>query len=133
MEGTRKLDSQSEKKSPTDFAIWKKASNEHIMRWNSPWGEGFPGWHLECSAMSEKYLGKQFDIHGGGMDLIFPHHEAEIAQSKSCNGCSPVKYWMHNNMITINGQKMGNSLGNFINLNQFFEGSHKNLTQAYSQ
>ena len=132
LEGTRKLDSQSEKKSPTDFAIWKKASNEHIMRWNSPWGEGFPGWHLECSAMSEKYLGKQFDIHGGGMDLIFPHHEAEIAQSKSCNGCSPVKYWMHNNMITINGQKMGKSLGNFINLNQFFEGSHKNLTQAYS-
>ena len=132
LEGTRKLDSQSEKKSPTDFAIWKKASNEHIMRWNSPWGEGFPGWHLECSAMSEKYLGKQFDIHGGGMDLIFPHHEAEIAQSKSCHGCSPVKYWMHNNMITINGQKMGKSLGNFINLNQFFEGSHKNLTQAYS-
>ena len=110
LEGTRKLDSQSEKKSAVDFAIWKKASPEHIMRWSSPWGEGFPGWHMECSAMSEKYLGKTFDIHGGGMDLIFPHHEAEIAQSNACNNCNPVNYWMHNNMITVDGKKMGKSL-----------------------
>jgi cysteinyl-tRNA synthetase len=132
LEGTRELDGQSEKKSSVDFAIWKKASKEHIMRWPSPWGEGFPGWHMECSAMSEKYLGKLFDIHGGGMDLVFPHHEAEIAQSNACNNCSPVNYWMHNNMITVDGKKMGKSLGNFINLDEFFTGNHAKLDQAYS-
>ena len=132
LEGTRSLDRQSEKQSPVDFAIWKKASPEHIMRWPSPWGYGFPGWHMECSAMSEKYLGKQFDIHGGGMDLIFPHHEAEIAQSNACNNCNPANYWMHNNMVTINGQKMGKSLGNFINLEEFFTGNHERLIQAFS-
>ena len=132
LEGTRKLDGQSEKKSPVDFAIWKKASAEHIMRWASPWGEGFPGWHMECSAMSEKYLGKNFDIHGGGMDLVFPHHEAEIAQSNACNNCNPVNYWMHNNMITVDGKKMGKSLGNFINLEEFFTGKHKKLERAYA-
>jgi cysteinyl-tRNA synthetase len=132
LEGTRTLDGQSEKKSPVDFAIWKKASPEHIMRWPSPWGEGFPGWHMECSAMSEKYLGKTFDIHGGGMDLVFPHHEAEIAQSNACNDCSPVNYWMHNNMITVDGKKMGKSLGNFINLEEFFNGTHAKLERAYS-
>jgi len=132
LEGTRTLDGQSEKKSPVDFAIWKKAGPEHIMRWSSPWGEGFPGWHMECSAMSEKYLGKTFDIHGGGMDLVFPHHEAEIAQSNACNDCNPVNYWMHNNMITIDGKKMGKSLGNFINLEEFFDGSHPKLERAYS-
>jgi len=130
--GTRELDRQSEKNSPVDFAIWKKASKEHIMKWASPWGEGFPGWHMECSAMGEKYLGKTFDIHGGGMDLMFPHHEAEIAQSNACNKCMPVNYWMHNNMITINGKKMGKSLGNFINLEEFFTGNHKKLNKAYS-
>jgi cysteinyl-tRNA synthetase len=130
--GTRELDRQSEKNSPVDFAIWKKASKEHIMKWASPWGEGFPGWHMECSAMSEKYLGKTFDIHGGGMDLVFPHHEAEIAQSNACNKCMPVNYWMHNNMITIDGKKMGKSLGNFINLEEFFTGDHKKLNKAYS-
>ena len=132
LEGTRDLDGQSEKKSPIDFAIWKKASAEHIMKWPSPWGEGFPGWHMECSAMGEKYLGKNFDIHGGGMDLVFPHHEAEIAQSNACNDCSPVNYWMHNNMITIDGKKMGKSLGNFINLEEFFTGTHAKLEKAYS-
>ena len=132
LEGTRELDGQSEKKSPVDFAIWKKANPEHIMRWPSPWGEGFPGWHMECSAMSEKYLGKTFDIHGGGMDLVFPHHEAEIAQSNACNNCVPVKYWMHNNMITVDGKKMGKSLGNFINLEEFFTGNHKKLERAYA-
>jgi cysteinyl-tRNA synthetase len=132
LEGTRELDGQSEKKSPVDFAIWKKANPEHIMRWPSPWGEGFPGWHMECSAMSEKYLGKTFDIHGGGMDLVFPHHEAEIAQSNACNNCAPVKYWMHNNMITVDGKKMGKSLGNFINLEEFFTGNHKKLERAYA-
>jgi len=132
LEGTRELDGQSEKKSPVDFAIWKKANPEHIMRWPSPWGEGFPGWHMECSAMSEKYLGKTFDIHGGGMDLVFPHHEAEIAQSNACNNCAPVKYWMHNNMITVDGKKMGKSLGNFINLEEFFNGTHAKLDRAYS-
>ena len=132
LEGTRELDGQSEKKSPVDFAIWKKANPEHIMRWPSPWGEGFPGWHMECSAMSEKYLGKTFDIHGGGMDLVFPHHEAEIAQSNACNNCAPVKYWMHNNMITVDGKKMGKSLGNFINLEEFFNGNHAKLDRAYS-
>jgi len=132
LEGTRELDGQSEKKSAVDFAIWKKASSEHIMRWSSPWGEGFPGWHMECSAMSEKYLGKTFDIHGGGMDLVFPHHEAEIAQSNACNNCNPVNYWMHNNMITVDGKKMGKSLGNFINLEEFFNGTHDKLDKAYS-
>ena len=132
LEGTRSLDGQSEKRSPVDFAIWKKANPEHIMRWNSPWGEGFPGWHMECSAMSEKYLGKTFDIHGGGMDLVFPHHEAEIAQSNACNDCNPVNYWMHNNMITVDGKKMGKSLGNFINLEEFFTGSHAKLERAYT-
>ena len=131
LENTRALDGQSEKKNPFDFSIWKKAAPEHIMRWSSPWGDGFPGWHLECSAMSSKYLGNQFDIHGGGMDLVFPHHEAEIAQSNACNDCNPAKYWMHNNMITINGQKMGKSLGNFINLEQFFTGDHKLLERSY--
>ena len=132
LEGTRALDGQSEKKSPVDFAIWKKANPEHIMRWPSPWGEGLPGWHVECSAMSEKYLGKTFDIHGGGMDLVFPHHEAEIAQSNACNDCNPVNYWMHNNMITVDGKKMGKSLGNFINLEEFFNGSHEKLERAYT-
>ena len=132
LEGTRVLDGQSEKKSPIDFAIWKKANPEHIMRWSSPWGDGFPGWHMECSAMSEKYLGKTFDIHGGGMDLVFPHHEAEIAQSNACNNCNPVNYWMHNNMITVDGKKMGKSLGNFINLEEFFNGSHDKLERAYA-
>jgi len=132
LEGTRALDGQSEKKSSVDFAIWKKANPEHIMRWGSPWGEGFPGWHMECSAMSEKYLGITFDIHGGGMDLVFPHHEAEIAQSNACNNCNPVNYWMHNNMITIDGKKMGKSLGNFINLEEFFNGTHAKLDRAYS-
>ena len=131
LENTRTLDSQDEKKSSVDFAIWKKAAPEHIMRWPSPWGDGFPGWHLECSAMSSKYLGDSFDIHGGGMDLVFPHHEAEIAQSNACNKCDPANFWMHNNMITINGQKMGKSLGNFINLEEFFSGSHDLLERAY--
>ena len=129
---TRALDGQSEKHNPADFALWKKAAPEHIMHWPSPWSEGFPGWHLECSTMSEKYLGDRFDIHGGGMDLRFPHHECEIAQSVAHNGCDTVKYWMHNNMITINGQKMGKSLGNFITLDEFFTGNHKLLEQPYS-
>jgi len=129
---TRELDGQSEKRNPVDFALWKKANPEHIMRWPSPWSDGFPGWHLECSAMSTKYLGKRFDIHGGGMDLVFPHHEAEIAQSCASDGEDAVNYWMHNNMITINGQKMGKSLGNFITLSEFFDGSHKSLEQAYN-
>ena len=129
---TRELDGQQEKRNPADFALWKKAAPEHIMHWPSPWSEGFPGWHLECSVMSEKYLGEPFDIHGGGMDLKFPHHECEIAQSVTHNGHDAVRYWMHNNMITINGQKMGKSLGNFITLDEFFSGSHPLLTQAYS-
>lgn len=128
---TRELDGQDEKREPVDFALWKKASPEHIMRWNSPWSTGFPGWHMECSAMSTKYLGERFDIHGGGMDLRFPHHESEIAQSVAANGESPVKYWMHNNMVTINGQKMGKSLGNFIILKDFFGGSHTMLEKSY--
>lgn len=132
LEGTRELEGQSEKKSPVDFAVWKKASREHIMSWTSPWGKGFPGWHMECSAMSEKYLGKKFDIHGGGMDLIFPHHEAEIAQSNACNNCNPANFWMHNNMVTIDGKKMGKSLGNFIKLEEFFSGNHKKLEKPYS-
>ncbi len=129
---TRELDGQSEKRNPADFALWKKAAPEHIMHWPSPWSEGFPGWHLECSTMSEKYLGSKFDIHGGGMDLKFPHHDCEIAQSVAHNGCDSVRYWMHNNMITINGKKMGKSLGNFITLDEFFAGSHPLLTQPYS-
>ncbi len=129
---TRELDGQSEKRNPADFALWKKASPEHIMRWASPWSIGFPGWHLECTAMSRKYLGERFDIHGGGLDLLFPHHESEIAQSVCAFGCEPAKYWLHNNMITIGGQKMGKSLGNFITLNEFFEGKHSKLDKAYS-
>lgn len=129
---TRELDGQSEKRNPADFALWKKASPEHIMRWASPWSIGFPGWHLECTAMSRKYLGERFDIHGGGLDLLFPHHESEIAQSVCAFGCEPAKYWLHNNMITIGGQKMGKSLGNFITLNEFFEGKHPKLDKAYS-
>lgn len=129
---TRELDGQSEKRNPADFALWKKAAPEHIMHWPSPWSEGFPGWHLECSTMSEKYLGSKFDIHGGGMDLKFPHHDCEIAQSVAHNGCDSVRYWMHNNLITINGKKMGKSQGNFITLDEFFAGSHPLLTQPYS-
>ena len=132
LEGTRSLDGQGDKKAPYDFAIWKKAEPEHIMRWPSPWGEGFPGWHLECSVMGEKYLGKEFDIHGGGMDLMFPHHECEIAQNVASRGTSGVHYWVHNNMITINGQKMGKSLGNFITLPELFSGNHPALSQAYT-
>jgi len=132
LETTRDLDGQSEKRRSVDFALWKKASPEHIMRWKAPWSEGFPGWHLECSAMGTKYLGEQFDIHGGGMDLMFPHHECEIAQSTAALGKETVKYWMHNNMITIAGQKMGKSLGNFITLDEFFTGNHPLLTQAFS-
>lgn len=132
MANTRALDGQSDKRNPYDFALWKKASPEHIMRWPSPWSVGFPGWHLECSAMSTKYLGEKFDIHGGGMDLMFPHHECEIAQSVSACGHDAAQLWMHNNMITINGQKMGKSLGNFITLEELFGGTHKLLEQAYS-
>ena len=129
---TRELDGQEEKRNPADFALWKKAQPEHIMRWPSPWSDGFPGWHCECTAMGRKYLGERFDIHGGGMDLIFPHHECEIAQAVASQGHDIVHYWMHNNMITINGQKMGKSLGNFITLNEFFTGQNPNLKQAYS-
>ena len=132
LETTRDLENQEEKKNKVDFALWKKAPLEHIMRWQSPWGEGFPGWHIECSAMATKYLGKQFDIHGGGMDLQFPHHECEIAQSTVCNHQMPARYWMHNNMITINGRKMGKSYNNVIKLSELFEGNHAELTQAYS-
>ena len=131
-EGTRDLDGQSDKKAPYDFALWKKAEPEHIMHWPSPWSEGFPGWHLECSVMGEKYLGNEFDIHGGGMDLMFPHHECEIAQNVASRHTQGVHYWVHNNMITINGKKMGKSLGNFITLEQFFAGDHPLLQQAYS-
>lgn len=129
---TRELEGQIEKKNSFDFALWKKAAPEHIMRWPSKWSDGFPGWHLECSAMSQKYLGTEFDIHGGGLDLQFPHHECEIAQSTGAYGKEAVKYWMHNNMITINGQKMGKSLGNFITLSQMFSGENDVLEQAYS-
>ncbi len=129
---TRELDGQSEKKDSSDFALWKKASPTHIMRWPSKYSDGFPGWHIECTAMSAKYLGEKFDIHGGGMDLLFPHHESEIAQGTVAFGDSPAKYWMHNNMITINGQKMGKSLGNFITLEELFTGSHKLLEQPFS-
>ena len=129
---SRELNGVSEKRNQTDFALWKRAMPEHIMRWPSPWSDGFPGWHCECTAMGRKYLGKHFDIHGGGMDLVFPHHECEIAQAVAAQGEQMVKYWMHNNMITINGQKMGKSLNNFITLEQFFTGNHETLQQAYS-
>ena len=129
---SRTLQGVGEKKNQADFALWKKAQPEHIMRWPSPWSDGFPGWHCECTAMGRKYLGNHFDIHGGGMDLVFPHHECEIAQAVASQGDQMVKYWMHNNMITINGQKMGKSLGNFITLEQFFTGNHPSLEQAYS-
>ena len=132
LEGTRSLDGQGDKHAPYDFALWKKAEPQHIMRWPSPWGEGFPGWHLECSVMGAKYLGEEFDIHGGGMDLMFPHHECEIAQNVASRGTQGVHYWVHNNMITIGGQKMGKSLGNFITLPQLFSGDHKLLAQAYT-
>ena len=131
LETTRDLDNQEEKRNKNDFALWKNAPAEHIMRWKSPWGEGFPGWHIECSAMSTKYLGDQFDIHGGGMDLQFPHHECEIAQSTVCNHKTPARYWLNNNMITINGKKMGKSYNNVIKLSELFSGSHPILTQAY--
>jgi cysteinyl-tRNA synthetase len=129
---TRELDGQSEKRNPLDFALWKKASPEHIMQWDSPWGMGFPGWHLECTCMSAKYLGKQFDIHGGGMDLKFPHHECEIAQGKALTNVEPVRYWMHTNMLTVNGQKMSKSLNNSFLPSQLFSGDHELLDQAYS-
>ena len=132
LDTTRELDGQDEKHNACDFALWKKAQPEHIMHWPSPWSEGFPGWHLECSTMGEKYLGEEFDIHGGGLDLLFPHHECEIAQSCAAKGKPTVKYWMHNNMITIDGKKMGKSYGNFITLDEFFQGTHPKLTQAYS-
>ena len=129
---TRELDGQEEKHNPADFALWKNAQPEHIMRWPSPWGNGFPGWHCECTAMGRKYLGDHFDIHGGGMDLIFPHHECEIAQSVASQGDDMVHYWMHNNMLTVNGQKMGKSYNNFITLEQLFTGTHPLLEQAYT-
>ncbi len=132
MANTRVLEGQDEKRNPFDFALWKKATPEHLMRWPSEWSDGYPGWHLECSTMSIKYLGEVFDIHGGGMDLQFPHHECEIAQSTAALGKESVRYWVHNNMITINGQKMARSLGNFITLDQFFSGDHPLLEQAYS-
>lgn len=132
LENTRELSGQQEKRKSYDFALWKKADSRHIMHWPSPWSEGFPGWHMECSAMSIKYLGEQFDIHGGGMDLLFPHHESEIAQVNASKGHDSVKYWMHNNMITVNGQKMGKSLNNFIILDEFFSGNNPVLEQAYS-
>ena len=131
LETTRELEGQDEKRDRADFALWKAAAPEHIMRWASPWGVGYPGWHIECSAMATKYLGAQFDIHGGGMDLMFPHHESEIAQSTICNHTAPVRYWMHNNMITINGRKMGQSYNNVIRLTELFAGTHPELTQAY--
>lgn len=128
---TRELEGQDEKRDRADFALWKAAAPEHIMRWQSPWGVGYPGWHIECSAMATKYLGPQFDIHGGGMDLLFPHHESEIAQSTICNHKAPVRYWIHNNMITINGRKMGKSYNNVIKLTELFSGTHELLTKAY--
>ncbi len=131
LETTRDLDGQEEKRDTADFALWKNAAPEHIMRWKSPWGVGYPGWHIECSAMATKYLGAQFDIHGGGMDLLFPHHESEIAQSTICNHVSPVRYWIHNNMITINGKKMGKSYNNVIKLTELFSGDHPLLEKAY--
>jgi cysteinyl-tRNA synthetase len=128
---TRELEGQEEKKHSVDFALWKKATPEHLMHWPSPWSEGYPGWHLECTTMGTKYLGQYFDIHGGGLDLQFPHHECEIAQSVAANGKQPVKYWLHNNMVTLNGQKMGKSLGNAVSLEDFFTGNHSLLEQAY--
>ena len=129
---TRELAAQDEKKSPQDFALWKKAEAQHIMRWPSPWGDGFPGWHLECTAMSTKYLGETFDIHGGGMDLKFPHHECEIAQAEACNGHAPVKYWLHANMLTLNGKKMAKSTGNNILPNEMFSGENEILSKPYT-
>jgi cysteinyl-tRNA synthetase len=129
---TRSLEGQSDKKNPQDFALWKKADTQHIMRWPSPWGSGFPGWHLECTAMSTKYLGESFDIHGGGMDLKFPHHECEIAQAETCNGKSPVQTWMHANMLTLNGQKMAKSTGNYILPEDFFTGESEHLSKSFS-
>ena len=131
LSNTRDLDGQNEKKNPQDFALWKNASPAHIMRWNSPWGEGFPGWHLECTAMSTKYLGEKFDIHGGGMDLKFPHHECEIAQGKACNGTTPVNYWMHTNMLTMNGLRMSKSTGNFILPLELIEGGNSFFEKAF--
>ncbi len=131
LETTRELEGQEEKRDTADFALWKNAAPEHIMRWKSPWGVGFPGWHIECSAMATKYLGAQFDIHGGGMDLLFPHHESEIAQSTICNHVAPVRYWIHNNMITINGRKMGKSYNNVIKLTELFSGDHPLLAKAF--
>ena len=131
-DASRELDGVGEKRNQADFALWKKAQPEHIMRWPSPWSDGFPGWHCECTAMGRKYLGAHFDIHGGGMDLVFPHHECEIAQAVASQGDQMVHYWMHNNMLTINGQKMGKSLGNFITLEEFFKGTHPSLDKAYS-
>src|SRR5688572_10787905 len=132
LENTRALEGQEEKRDKADFALWKAAPPEHIMRWPSPWGEGFPGWHIECSAMATKYLGKQFDIHGGGMDLQFPHHESEIAQSTICNHEVPARYWLHNNMITVNGKKMGKSYNNQIRLTEMFSGNHPLLSKPFS-
>jgi cysteinyl-tRNA synthetase len=132
LETTRDLEGQDEKRDKADFALWKLAPPKHIMRWKSPWGEGFPGWHIECSAMATKYLGPRFDIHGGGMDLMFPHHESEIAQSTICNHTPPAKYWIHNNMITVNGKKMGKSYNNQITLTQIFSGEHPLLTQGFA-
>lgn len=130
--GSRDTEGMEEKRSPHDFALWKKASPEHIMRWDSPWGEGFPGWHIECTTMSTKYLGEHFDIHGGGLDLQFPHHEAEIAQCRGAHGTDPANYWIHNNMVTIDGAKMSKSAGNFITLDQLFSGDHATLNRGYS-
>jgi cysteinyl-tRNA synthetase len=132
LETTRTLEGQEEKRNKGDFALWKSAPPHHIMRWNSPWGQGFPGWHIECSAMSTKYLGTEFDIHGGGMDLQFPHHESEIAQSSICNKHAPARYWIHNNMITVNGRKMGKSYNNQIRLTEMFSGEHPLLAKGYS-
>jgi cysteinyl-tRNA synthetase len=132
LSNTRDLDGQNEKKNPQDFALWKNASPAHIMRWNSPWGEGFPGWHLECTAMSTKYLGEKFDIHGGGMDLKFPHHECEIAQGKACNGTSPVNYWMHTNMLTMNGLRMSKSTGNYILPMELIEGGNQFFEKEFN-
>ena len=131
LETTRELEGQEEKRDKADFALWKSAAPEHIMRWKSPWGEGFPGWHIECSAMATKYLGGEFDIHGGGMDLQFPHHESEIAQSTICNHHNPARYWIHNNMITVDGRKMGKSYNNQIKLTEMFSGNHPLLTQPF--
>jgi cysteinyl-tRNA synthetase len=131
LETTRVLDGQEEKRNKADFALWKAAPPQHIMRWKSPWGDGFPGWHIECSAMATKYLGAEFDIHGGGMDLMFPHHESEIAQSTICNNHMPAKFWLHNNMITVAGKKMGKSYNNQVKLTEMFSGHHPLLTQAF--